>query len=98
MLRITWKENKWYIVNRTGWPWFTHYTYKLEAFGKLFHFDDHELKTRLNEFLFFRYKSTKSFLWKSIKQAGVQHLDQVKWQFPHTSQNVNANGHLNVYL
>ena len=70
MLRITWKENKnwlaWFaglvgsLVARTGWPWFTHYTYKLEAYGKLFHFDDRELKTRLNEVQFYGINLPKS--------------------------------------
>jgi len=43
-LRIFWKESKWYFINKI------HYTFKLKAQGKLFHFDESGLKSGLDGF------------------------------------------------
>ena len=40
VLRLTWTESKWYFKNKIR------YTFKLEAYGKLFHFDNQGLKER----------------------------------------------------
>ena len=45
--RISWKVSKWYVMYKT------HHTFKLEVYGKLFHFDHFELKSRLYELHFF---------------------------------------------
>ena len=38
VFRMIWKESKWYFKNNIR------YTFKLEAYGKLFHFDNEGLK------------------------------------------------------
>ena len=42
---MIWKESKWYFKNNIR------YTFKLEAFGKLFHFDNEGLKKGHSGFL-----------------------------------------------
>ena len=45
VFRISWKESKWYFKNKIQC------TYKLEAYGKLFHFDNQGLKEGPSGFL-----------------------------------------------
>ena len=45
VFRMIWKESKWYFKNNIR------YTFKLEAYGKLFHFDNEGLKKGQSVFL-----------------------------------------------
>ena len=93
VFRISWKESKWYFKNKIQC------TYKLEAYGKLFHFDNQGLKEGPSGFLLTAWsgctaESSDKPLIKSetLTESSLELGERLKPKFLHAGTEIIESG------